>query len=73
MEEGLIDLADVEYVSESKLIEEMFKKYRWVDSKRYLRVRLREIFASLDKSYDLELAKEKQALYFINAVHKRFF
>lgn len=70
--EGLIDMADVPYVSPSETIRENIKKYGWEDNKEYYQKRLKYIFSELNRYYDLELAREKQSLYHINTIHINF-
>lgn len=72
MSDRVIDLADVEYVPASVIIEKMFKKYKWEDNEKYFKRRLDELLELLDKKYNLELAEEKQGLYFINDFYVRF-
>ena len=69
---GIIDMADIPYVPSWKIVEDDFKKYGWEENKEYLQKRLAYIFKQLGRGYDLELAREKQSLYFVNSDHINF-
>ena len=70
--QGIIRMSDVDHVSSKTIIENDFKKYGWEDDEEYFKKRLNEILEQLDQKYDIELAREKQALYFINDFYVRF-
>lgn len=69
---GIIDMADIPYVSSLELVKQDIEKYGWEDDKEYFRRRLAWIFEQLNQSYDLELAREKQSLYFANSNYVEF-
>ena len=65
-------MSDVEYVTTKKIIEDAFEKYKWVDDPMWLKERLDYLLDKLKDKYDLELAREKQLLYFVNDSYVRF-
>jgi len=65
-------MSDVEYVTTEKIIEDAFEKYKWVDDPMWLKERLDYLLDKLKDKYDLELAREKQLLYFVNDSYVRF-
>lgn len=69
MNDGLIDLSQVPYIPTWKIIERDIEKYKWEDTKEYYKSRLAYIYRELTNNYDIELAREKQALYLINNSH----
>ncbi len=67
-----IDLSEVDYVSPSKIIDDLFSKYKWEDDEEYLKKRLYDILDQLDERYNIKLAEEKAGLYFVNDFYVRF-
>jgi len=65
MNDGLVDMARMKYIPEWKIVEDAYKEYGWIEDEQYLKDRLVFLRESLDREYNLQLAREKQSLYFM--------